>query len=204
MYRLCRQLGILRPQRPRKPHRPRRLTRPHRVTAPNQLWATDLKYGYIHGWDRFFDVQCILDVYDRQIVAYHIGLHCRAEDAARTLQHACALRGAKPAAIRTDNGPQFVGAAWIEACEGLGIEHERIPYETPEQNAHIEAFHAILEEECLSRHKFADFAEAYAVVTGFIDFYNRRRLHGALGYRSPQAYYEAYQSNHASRLARSA
>ncbi|MFD2670646.1 integrase core domain-containing protein [Marinicrinis sediminis] len=63
--------------------------------------------------------------------------------------------------IRSDNGTQFTSKAFANACEELDMEHERIPPRTPNMNAHIEAFHRILEDECLSRHEFQSDVEAY-------------------------------------------
>ncbi|PWK16142.1 integrase core domain-containing protein [Tumebacillus permanentifrigoris] len=60
------------------------------------------------------------------------------------------------------------------------MEHERIPPKTPSKNAHIESFHAVLEDECLRRSEFEMFAEAHEAVLEFINFYNERRIHGSL------------------------
>ena len=88
MYRLCKELGVLKPQRRTKSKYPRKLARNRNVTAPNQLWEVDIKYGYITGEDRFFFVLSYIDVYDRQIVGYHIGLRCEAADAVSALKSA--------------------------------------------------------------------------------------------------------------------
>jgi putative transposase len=58
------------------------------ITDSNQLFETDIKYGYIAGEDRFFFIQSMLDVYDRSVIAYHMGLTCEAKDVVRTLQQA--------------------------------------------------------------------------------------------------------------------
>jgi len=63
--------------------------------------------------------------------------------------------------IRTDNGPQFISYAFEQACAALKLEHERIPPKTPNKNAHIESFHSILENECLSKQEFMIYQEAY-------------------------------------------
>ncbi|AEW04147.1 Integrase catalytic region (plasmid) [Sulfobacillus acidophilus DSM 10332] len=188
VYRLMKAWHLLWPDRPPKSRYPRKLARNWVITRPNQLWQTDITYGYIAGEDRFFYVQAILDVCDRSIVAYHIGLTCRAADAAQTLQRAVQARqtewGPEPPVIRTDNGPQFTAHVFEAQCQAFGLTHERIPVATPNANAYIEAWHALLDRECLSQ-EFATYAEAYAAVTRWIAFYNQRRLHGALGYRSP-------------------
>lgn len=94
--------------------------------------------------------------------------------------------------IRTDNGPQFISEKFEETCLRLGIAHERIPVKTPNMNAHIEAFHSVLEDECYARHEFESFAQAYEEVYCYIEYYNRRRRHGALRYMSPQAFHDAF------------
>ncbi|AVX21727.1 Integrase core domain-containing protein [Carboxydocella sporoproducens DSM 16521] len=92
--------------------------------------------------------------------------------------------------IRTDIGPQFKSRIFQEKCQSLKIEHERIPNRTPNMNAHIEAFHSILEAECLSLYEFQTYAEAYKVVSDFIKFYNEERIHSGLNYLSPAEFIE--------------
>ncbi|HCS72939.1 MAG TPA: IS3 family transposase, partial [Clostridiales bacterium] len=105
----------------------------------------DLKYGYIAGIDRFFFMMSIIDVYDRCIVGYHIGLNALALDALRTLRQAILLRGVTDPdklILRTDNGPQFTAHAFQDGCAELPLNHTRIPNNTPNMNAHIESFKA--------------------------------------------------------------
>ena len=78
--------------------------------VPNQLWEVDIKYGYIAGEDRFLFVLTYIDVFDRETVDYHIGLHCEAADAVDTLKRALwkrKLYGQTEGlpVIRSDNGP---------------------------------------------------------------------------------------------------
>lgn len=77
VYRLCKELGVLKPQRRLVPKYPRKLARNRQIDGPNQLWETDIKYGYIAGEDRFFFIQSVLDIYDRSVVDYHIELLVR-------------------------------------------------------------------------------------------------------------------------------
>jgi len=192
VYRLCKELGVLLPQREIKPKYPRKLARKTKVTNSNQLWQMDLKYGYIAGTDRFFYVISIIDVYDRCIVGYHLGLNALALDALRTLKQAVILRRITDTTkliLRTDNGPQFIAHVFQKGCIELSVEHTRIPNNTPNMNAHIESFHSILESDCLSRHKFQSYAEAYKEVTEFMEYYNHRRRHGSLKNKAPFKFY---------------
>ena len=198
VYRLCKELDILRPQRKLKVKHPKRLARNREITVSDQLWEIDIKYGYIAGENRFFYVMPIIDVFDRVIVNYHIGLNCTANDAARTLQAAMFKRqvyGTDDLVIRSDNGPQFISHHFEYSCIGFEIEHERIPCRTPNKNAHIESFNAILEEECLSRYEFQSYAEAYDTVSQFIKNYNAVRLHSSLKYHTPNEAYQLLQQN---------
>lgn len=199
VYRLCKEMDILLPQRPRRRRKARRISCNREVVTANQVWVTDIKYGYIVGERRFFFVQTIMDVADRMVIDYHIGLTCTADQAAQTLQGALDRRQkefdtSRPV-IRSDNGPQFTSNAWLETCEAHGLEYEHIPVRTPNKNAHIEAFHALLQDECLSRYEFQTFTEAYIAVVEYIDYYNNRRIHGRLGYRTPVEYHDAITSN---------
>jgi len=199
VYRLCKELDILKPQRICKPKHPKRLAQRSEVTGPNQLWEMDIKYGYIYGEERFYFQLSLIDVFDRCVIDYHLGLTCTAKDACRVLRNALKKRGIKPGMtmprVRTDNGPQFIAKLFEEVCRKFGIVHERIPVRTPNLNAHIEAFHSILEDDCYSRHQFRSYAEAYEQVSLYMDYYNQRRRHGSLKNMAPERYYLAIMSN---------
>jgi putative transposase len=193
VYRLCKELNMLKPQRKIKQKHPRKLSRNREIVTPNQLWEADLKYGYIQGEDKFIYIMSIIDVYDRNIIDYHIGLHCEGKDAAVTLQRALLRRELfkeveKPV-IRTDNGPQFISAVFGDKCEELKIEHERIPVKTPNKNAHIESFHRIFEDECLGVQEFSTYAEAYEAIVEFMEKYNKRRIHSSICDLAPAEFY---------------
>lgn len=195
IYRLCKEMGVLKEQRKKRVLHPKRIAKNHTITGSDQLYEMDIKYGYIAGEDRFFFVQECLDVFDRSVVAYHIGLSCTAEDVKRTLQEALWKRQQihtkeKPM-VRTDNGPQYVSHLFQDACEEWGMEHERIPPKTPNMNAHIESFHRLLQEECFDYYgPFFTYAEAYEAVVKFMDSYNKRRIHSSIYYLSPHKYYQ--------------
>ncbi|MCF8011715.1 MAG: IS3 family transposase [Clostridiales bacterium] len=194
VYRLCKELDILRPQRKIYPERPRKLAKRNTITGSGQLWQMDLKYGYIDGTGQFFFQLSIIDVFDRTVVGYHLGLSAKAKDACRILEEALRTRGFKPGmklpVIRTDNGPQFTAKRFEKTCSKWQIKHERIPVKTPNLNAYIESFHAILEDDCYKRHEFQSFAEVYQAVTEYMDYYNNRRRHSSINYKAPNEFYK--------------
>jgi putative transposase len=198
MYRLCKELDVLKPQRRLKLKYPRKLARNRDITAPNQLWEVDIKYGYVTGEDRFFFILSYIDVFTRQIVGYHIGKRCEAADVVSALKSAMLKRqlyeneNTKLPTIRSDNGPQFISGLFESTCEDLGLEHERIPPRTPNMNAHIESFHRLLEDGCLSSEEFDTYGQAYEAVVDFMEFYNARRLHSSLHYMTPDEFYKKH------------
>ena len=197
VYRLCKELDILKPQRQLKKHHPRRLAKREEINNSNQLWEMDLKYGYIKGTDQFFFQLSLIDVFDKNIISYHLGLSCKSEDACRVLKNALVKRklakGMKLPIIRTDNGPQFVSNLFGDRCKSIAINHQRIPVKTPNMNAHIESFHSILERDCYNRHEFMSYIQVYEVVSEYMNYYNNRYRHGSLGDKSPADYFQALQ-----------
>lgn len=194
VYRLCKELKILAPQREIKNPVPKRVANNRVVTAANQVWQMDIKYGYVVDQRRHFFVASIIDVFDRSIVAHHRGKSCTAHDVIKTLQKALLKRSIHTQAgqlvIRTDNGPQFISKAFHAFCEQGQIEHERIPNQMPNKNAYIESFHSILERECFLRNCFETFEEAFTEVDRFMRYYNNRRIHGSLEDWPPKIYLE--------------
>ena len=195
VYRLCKKMNVLRPQKKLKIKHPKRLANNRVITGSNQLWEVDIKYGWIAGEQRFFFLMSIIDVFDRAIITYHHGLSCEAKDLVQITQEALMKRQLfdnmnKPV-IRSDNGSQFISHKFAEACERFGIIHERIPPKTPNKNAHIESFHAILEDECYQRYEFESYQQSFEEVSGFIHNYNHNRIHGSIYDLSPYEYMEA-------------
>jgi putative transposase len=198
VHRLCRAVHILRPARRPKHERRSTIAINRTVTRSNQLWEMDLKYGYVMGEDRFFYVLPLIDVFDRSIVTYHMGLSSSADDAAtvleRALWHRRLYERTEKPVVRTDNGPQFIADRFEDACTRHGISHERIPFKTPNKNAHIEAFNGILEDECLKGYEFLTYTEAYEAVVEFMGGYNEVRIHSSLKYKTPSEAYKALQA----------
>ncbi|WP_256237545.1 DDE-type integrase/transposase/recombinase [Bacillus sp. EB600] len=165
------------------------------MKGSNHLWEADIKYGNVEGEDRFFFVMSIIDVFDRGIIAYHMGLSC---DVKQTLKRAILKRQQfdklEKSVIRTDNGPQFISHTFEEFCEKSKIEHERIPPRRSNMNTYIESFHRIFEDDRLSGWQFETYAEAYREVTNFMIYYNYRRMHSILLDLSPKEFYQKQDS----------
>jgi putative transposase len=163
------------------------------------MWELDLKYGFIHGENRFFFIMAIIDVFMRLIVNYYIGLRCTGKDLVFTLNNAISeykIFHKDQLVIRSDNGSQMTSNVFIKNINEIGADqliHELIPPATPNKNAHIEAFNSILEIEFLQPRYFMTYGQAYSETTEFMEFYNTRRMHGALKYRTPMQIFELFK-----------
>lgn len=194
VYRLCKELKIMKKQRVIKPVVKSKISVNRIVKSSNVLWEADIKYGYIIGEDKFFFVLSVIDILDREIIDYHMGYKCTGSDAASLLRRCLIKRNLfnvenKPV-IRTDNGPQFISHVFEDNCSEIGVYHERIPSRTPNKNAHIESFHRVFQDECIGVYEFDNYKEAYIEVSRFMKRYNTNRIHSSLKYKTPHEFYE--------------
>ena len=197
VYRLCAANKLLLPLRKKVSKRKdKRICQNRTISKPHELWELDLKYGYIHGEERFYFMLIIIDVFSRYVVNYHIGLHCTGKDLMFALNIAIEKHkaDANQLVIRSDNGTQMTSKVFIENIQSYddAVIHELIPIATPNMNAHVESFNAILEIEFLQVRYFADYSQAYEETVGFIHNYNTERIHGSLKWNTPNEAREIY------------
>lgn len=201
VYRLCSENELLlfrqegRQKRKFKKSRCRYID----VSLPNQLWQFDLKYIWIHGEQRWCFLLAFIDVVSKKLTGWYLGKTCKSGDLVFTLNEAVKKENIEPnqsLVIRSDNGPQMSSNRFHFYLKSLEkkLTHEFIPPRSPNRNAYVEAFNSILEIEVLQVRYFKNFQEVYETIVGFADFYNNRRIHGSLGYRSPKMYLEDFKN----------
>ena len=182
MYRLCKLAGILLPKKKRQVFH-RKKAKDIDIIRPNQQWQFDIKYGHIQEENRFFFICIFIDVFDRDIVGYYIGLKCTGQDIAKTLKLAIESRQIQEEdrlVIRSDNGSQMTSKIFSDTVAKLPIEHEFIPVRTPDKNAFVESFNSLLEINVTAPVYFYSFAHAYRYTVDYINFYRNERIHGSL------------------------
>jgi putative transposase len=169
------------------------------VSRPNELWQFDLKYIWIHGENRWCFFLGFIDVVSKKVTGWYVGRTCKAGDLVFTLNQAIKnenINSDSPLTIRSDNGPQMSSNRFYFYLKNLEkkLTHEFIPPRSPDRNAYIEAFNSILETEVLKVQYFKTYGEVYSSMIRFIEFYNNRRLHGSLNYKSPKMFIEGLNS----------
>ena len=154
------------------------------ATGPNQLWVADITYVALP--DRFVYVAVILDAWSRLIAGYAIGRFIDASLTLAALRTAIARRRPPPGLIHhTDRGSQYAA----ERYRRLLLEHGSMGRRgNPYDNAKAESFMKTLKVEAVYPMDFHSFDDVAQHLPSFIDTYNTKRLHSALGYLSPQQF----------------
>ncbi len=113
--------------------------------------------------------------------------HLRTELVLDALEMATSRRRPAPGLVHhSDQGSQYVALAFTRRMRAAGIAGSMGSVGDALDNATAESFFATLKRELVHRHRFPTRAAARTAVFEFIEvFYNRRRLHSTIGYRSP-------------------
>jgi transposase InsO family protein len=166
------------------------LERDFTAAALNTRYVGDITYLPI-GDGKFLYLATVLDLHSRRLAGWSIAEHMRTDLVADALKAAAATRGGTlhGAIFHSDNGAQYVSKQFAELCDALGVIRSRGAVGTSADNAAAESFNATLKRETLQGAKRWPGARAARLaVFRWITRYNTRRLHSALGYRSPLDY----------------
>lgn len=158
------------------------------TTGPNQKWVGDITYikTLLDGWTYLCT---FMDLYSRRIVGFAYGRDMTDNLVANAFGNAIINRNWHGNLIvHTDLGAQFVSDIFEDQLAKVGGIHSYSRKATPYDNAVIESFHATFkrEEHYVNGGHYHSFREARPYVFEYIEsWYNRVRIHGALGMVSP-------------------
>lgn len=168
--------------------------RDFRPSEPDRLWVADITY--VRTWEGWLYLAIILDAFSRRVVGWALADHLRTELATDALQMALASRRPQPGLIHhSDRGGQYLSAIYIGQLAEHGIASSVGRPGTCWDNAVPESFFATLKTELLYRATWPTRQHAKTAIFQYLEsFYNRRRLHSALGYRSPTDFEADYRN----------
>ncbi len=150
---------------------------------PHEHWHIDVSYLNIGG--TFYYLCSVLDGYSRYIVHWEIRESMAETDVEIVLQRAKEKFANHHPRVISDNGPQFIAKDFKEFIRISGMSHVRTSAYYPQSNGKIERWHQSLKCECIRPHCPLSVADARRVVAEFVDHYNTKRLHSAIGYIAP-------------------
>ena len=149
----------------------------------HEHWHIDISYINICG--TFYYLCSILDGFSRSIVHWEIREAMKESDVEIILQRAREKYPAARPRIISDNGPQFIAKDFKEFIRISGMTHVKTSPYYPQSNGKLERYHRTIKGACIRVNTPLSVDEAIRLVTDFVDHYNNRRLHSAIGYITP-------------------
>ena len=161
-------------------------------SGPRQHVEVDIKFVRVNGKNRNALILNFVDLFHREWLPFLVGWTIRKEAFIKMLR---AIFGDVPPAeermslvIRTDNGSQFIATDVALWMEHMGIKHEFIHASSPEENAHVESFHSIMQRAMVRPREFDSLEDLQETLAKFRTFYNHERLHSATCQRPPMVF----------------
>ncbi len=164
---------------------PNRLDRRFEVESPDTVWGGDITYVWTsEGW---LYLAVLMDLCSRRIVGWSLRERLGGELTLEALNHALEARQPQPGLLHhSDRGSQYTADAYQTRLRSQGFAVSMSRKGDCWDNSPLESFFATLKKELLREADFATRGQARAAIFDYIEgFYNRRRLHSALGYLSP-------------------
>jgi transposase InsO family protein len=153
--------------------------------APDQVWVSDITYlPTEEGWQY---LAVVMDLFSRRVVGWATADTLETSLISKALERAIRLRGRSPGLIHhSDRGCQYASHTYRNKLSSAGITASMSRTGNCYDNATMESFFATLKTEVFNRTTADSRRHAELMVFDYIEtFYNPRRMHSSLGYKSP-------------------
>lgn len=151
----------------------------------NQAWVGDITY--IRVKQHWLYLAVILDLYSRKVIGWAFGERINAKLVTDALKAALRNRGYPTGVIvHTDRGSQYCSKAYQKLIRSYQLQASMSGKGNCYDNAACESFFHTLKVEYVYQHYFATTEQARTMIFWFIEvYYNRKRKHSTIGYKSP-------------------
>ena len=172
-----------------------------KLSGINQLWVADITYIRLRS--EFVYLAVILDAFSRKVVGWALDRTLAARLPIAALEQAIAERQSPPGLVHhSDRGMQYACGDYAQILQQHQIIASMSRPANPYDNASCESFMRTLKREEIYANHYRDLEHLRANIEAFIEqYYNRQRLHSALGYRSPEEFEQKTESQAESRSA---
>ena len=167
------------------PIAPNLLEQNFNVTAPNTAWVGDITY--IRVKQQWLYLAVILDLHSRKVIGWAFGVRINAKLVTDALKSALYNRDYPNGVImHTDRGSQYCSKAYQRLIQSYQLKCSMSGKGNCYDNAACESFFHTLKVEYVYRHSFDSIEHAQSMIFWFIEvYYNRKRRHSTIGYKSP-------------------
>lgn len=170
------------------------------ITRPNQVWSSDITYIPMrHG---FLYLAAVLDWYSRYVLSWRLSNTLEGRFCQEALDEA--LTQSQPEIFNSDQGSQFTATAFTSRLEKCGVAISMDGRGRALDNVFVERLWRSVKYEEVYLKDYADGWEAQQSLTRYFEFYCQRRIHQALGYRTPAEVYHSPAADNAANQPRSA
>jgi putative transposase len=155
------------------------------VTRADQVWSSDITYirlprGFVY-------LVAVLDWYSRYVLSWAVSATLEGSFCCEALEQALAT--ARPEIFNSDQGAQFTSRAFTERLLAAGVRISMDGRGRALDNVFVERLWRTVKYEEVYLKEYASVPAAIRQLDAYFQFYNRERLHQALGYRTPAAVY---------------
>ena len=149
----------------------------------NEIWSMDFMHDQL-GDQRPYRLFNVIDDHNREALGIEVDLSLPTERVIRSLDQIIEWRG-QPAAIRSDNGPEYISHKLKKWAHEKGIALLYIQPGNPQQNAYVERFNRTVRYDWLSQDIFETIEVVQDKATKYMWHYNNERPNMALGGITP-------------------
>lgn len=155
------------------------------IIRANQAWMVDITYLRMrHG---FMYLVALIDVYSRYVVGWSLSNTLETTFCIDALKSGLTL--ARPEIINSDQGCQFTGEEWVNFLREGGIKVSMTGKGRCRDNIYIERFWRSFKREEFYLNEYGNLIELRKAIKAYIKFYNHKRWHQSLGYKTPAEVY---------------
>jgi transposase InsO family protein len=168
-----------------------------RAAAPNRLWVADITC--IHTRTGIVYASFVTDVFSRRIVGWQVASSMKTSLALDSLEQALSERQTDDRLIHhSDRGAQYLSIRYTKRLQNEGIRSSVGSVGDSYDNALAESLIGLYKTEVIEHQgPWEGLKDVERATLEWVHWFNTKRLHGALGYVSPQKYEEEHLSRHA-------